>query len=380
MSSIRCHAFGLIRWFAAALLAVSAVTASAQAGYRYTDLGSAWAGSSSANALNDLGQVVGVSTDSQGISSAWLWSADAMTFLPGLAGGNRNAAQGINDAGAVVGYSASQAVLWRGGVPVALSPTGADVISWASGINAAGQVSGSFGTRPSNGPGIPYPHFLSHAVSWSADGTMTMLESGPNSISDGLAINNQGKVAGFVGEYHSNHNPPSTLPAIWSPALSTLPGADMWVAKADDINDRGQVVGTSGSGYTSVDRALLWDNNNGVEELQTLGSSSQALALNEQTQIVGSTSRGSFRFATLWLGGSAIDLNTLVSPAVLNGWLLTTARDINEDGWIIGDAIEPTTGLTHAYLLTPIPEPGTSAMWIFGIGLLGLRWRWQLLC
>ncbi|MBV8706795.1 MAG: PEP-CTERM sorting domain-containing protein [Acidobacteriaceae bacterium] len=56
------------------------------------------------------------------------------------------------------------------------------------------------------------------------------------------------------------------------------------------------------------------------------------------------------------------DLNNLTDPAL--GITLTSANAINDHGQTLANS------LFSAYLLTPVPEPGTLAL--FGVALLGL--------
>ncbi len=42
---------------------------------------------------------------------------------------------------------------------------------------------------------------------------------------------------------------------------------------------------------------------------------------------------------------------------------------MNANGWIVGDAIN-SSGVTHAYLLIPVPEPSTAVL--FAVGGLAL--------
>ena len=70
------------------------------------------------------------------------------------------------------------------------------------------------------------------------------------------------------------------------------------------------------------------------------------------------------------------DLNSLLDADTVNaGWALAAAVDINDNGWIVGYAHNSITGAEHAFLLTPVPEPETYAMFLAGLGLMGFMAR-----
>ena len=126
--------------------------------YVVTDLGT-FGGVQSAHAhdINDAGQVVGIAR-----THAFLWQNGVMTDL-GTLGGNSSSASAINAVGQVVGSastaapSTSHAVRWDNGAITNLTP---GVPSSASGINDAGQVIGTLtptdglplGQRRDHGP------------------------------------------------------------------------------------------------------------------------------------------------------------------------------------------------------------------------------------
>lgn len=354
-----------------AILLVCAATVSAQTaapgpipGYRYTDLGLPWASASQASAINDAGQVVGwVEKDTH--TMAVSWSDGAATLLPSL-NAQASRAWDINNSGVIVGASGSRPVRWRGGEVVDLLPADSALYGSVSSVNDAGAMSGHLGTRVSGSPfGSPFSAFT-----WNPQGISFALPN-PASSSTGQSINNSGQVAGYISDPGwSNHNPPTTRPATWMPEYSIQPGEN-WGAVAHDINDRGQFVGTTGSqsGNPAAFQAMLWGHGTAV----VLGPGA-AFALNEATQVVGfAVASDGSPLATLWQGGMAIDLNTVAAAAGLPaGWVLRNALDINESGAIVGIATQTGTGLTHAYLLSPVPEPAAWALLLAGLAVLGL--------
>ena len=75
--------------------------------------------------------------------------------------------------------------------------------------------------------------------------------------------------------------------------------------------------------------------------------------------------------ATLWEGTTATDLNSFLDASTLSaGWVLERAYDINNGHLIVGDAHNSITGANHAFLLTPVPEPETYALFIAGLALM----------
>ena len=58
-------------------------------------------------------------------------------------------------------------------------------------------------------------------------------------------------------------------------------GIDILDFSACDLNDPGQIVGSKN------DQAVYWDSDNGIIELPTLGANSNAIAINNNGQIVG---------------------------------------------------------------------------------------------
>lgn len=120
-------------------------------------------------------------------------------------------------------------------------------------------------------------------------------------------------------------------------------------------------------------------NNGIIEELGALAGdvSSQAIAINGNSQVVGWSGTRAF----LWQTGSIFDLNEMIPSG--SGWTLTTATGINDLGQIVGTGL--FDGQTRAFLLTldigsssgasPMPEPSTLSLLALGtaVGMRRLR-------
>ncbi|SFH34424.1 PEP-CTERM protein-sorting domain-containing protein [Nitrosospira sp. Nsp14] len=156
--------------------------------------------------------------------------------------------------------------------------------------------------------------------------------------------------------------------------LGTLGGTSSW---AYAINDAGQVAGGAYFPGDANGHAILW-NGSTLKDLGTLGGgSSEAFAINDSGQVTGwaATTDGA-QHAALWNGTTVTDLNSFLDTSTVNaGWVLTVANGINDHGWIVGDAHNSKSGVDHAFLLAPIPEPETYALLLAGLGLVSFMAR-----
>ncbi len=350
-------------WLGSGLLAAMPVQAIE---YNFIDLSSSGESGSSGRAVNDAGQVAGISF----YSDATLWSSRVRTPLPGYRAAGRSYAIGINNFGQVVGTAEidsegeviSHATLWnRGQPPVDLGSLGGSY-SVAVDINDNGQIAGTALTPGDTGR---------HAVLWNG-GVMTDLGTGTGRISWGNAINGAGQVAGAIawGEGLDYRESAAVWNGAGAPTLLAGPAGGTSVA--NDINDRGQVAGAAGAHAAVWNAGVLTDL--GVLDPSLPENFSEAYAINELGQVVGrsfSNSEHNYR-ATLWENGSVIDLNSFLDPSVVQaGWRLTEAFDINENGEIVGTALNFNSGAEHAFLLSPVPEPTSVALLLAGLALVG---------
>jgi hypothetical protein len=99
-----------------------------------------------------------------------------------------------------------------------------------------------------------------------------------------------------------------------------------------------------------------------------------AFDVNNAGWVVGTGNASGAQHAVLWRpGGSGpLDLNALLldNPDQM---ILTDARVVNDHGQIAGWGL--IGGQRFGYVLTPVPEPQTVALFAAGLGVVGLRWR-----
>ncbi|MBV8635442.1 MAG: PEP-CTERM sorting domain-containing protein [Burkholderiaceae bacterium] len=320
----------------------------AQTTYQYIDLGNG-----AAAGINDLGQVVGQSS-----LGATLWNdADPVALTFGTGG----YATAINNAGQIVGATVAhgipEAALWQGSTLASLNGTGGG-LTYANGINGAGEIVGGADNM---------------AAVWNSRLPTDLGMSGGYSIAAN-GINSSGEV---VGSAVSSSG--ATVAAVWKNAdpiaLDSLGGN---YSDAYAVNNAGIVVGTANTAASSTTYIATEWNGTSVTALGSLGGTkSYAYAINNAGVIVGASTDAAGNFyATLWNGKNAVNLNSMLDPAIAKeGWVLTLATGVNNKGWIIGDAINAKLGEADAFVLEvvdPVPEPGTWAMLLAGLCLFGI--------
>jgi probable HAF family extracellular repeat protein len=267
---------------------------------------------SQARAINDRGEVVGISSTGQS-THAFLWRDGRMSDL-GTLGGRHSAAFDINNRGEVVGYSETaggqwHAFLWRDGRMRDLGTLGgAGGSSIATAINDRGDIVGD-----NDGPsGL-------QAFLWR-DGRMSAVEA---DLARPAGINERGDIIG------TSYAGGQLTAILWSDGHATAVGEDYGVA----INNRGQVL---------VGTANLWHRGQITPITGPAGATSVAVAgLNEHATVVGSSDLGAF----VWNNGRAILLPRFATDTVAG------ARDINNRGQIVG-ASGTDEPLAHAVLWT----------------------------
>ncbi|MBL8279552.1 MAG: hypothetical protein JNL93_22995 [Pelomonas sp.] len=331
------------RSFALSILALAAAgcVASAHAvTYQLVDLGALVpGGASAAYGLNNRGQVVGGSVVA-GREQAFSWTAaGGMVGVHGavypLSG---SVATGVNDAGQIaVAYGNPLVRIFEpGGAFATVAVPAGTVYADATGINAAGRVSGTVAT------GTLVTAFT------GTGGAAALLLPTTDTESTATAINTGGAVAGSartgIGAYHA---------VLWSQggtpqSLGSLGGSSF----AQALNDRGQVAGSAevATAAGTVQRAFVWSAGSGMVAIGSLHHGSVALGINDAGQAVGfgfDTSYSAPSGAFLWTERAGLlDINTLIARDA--GQRVLKATAINAWGQVVGAG---SSG--RAVLLTP---------------------------
>lgn len=358
--------------------------AGAQLQYRITDLGTLKinnSGDSEAFALNNLinvqdhPAVVGcaLNDDPVPVIHAFLWDAGTMTDL-GVLSTNPLAtseAHDINETGQIVGSSLSDfpgfdhAFLWENGVMTDLLTLGDpphERYSFAWGINDESpfQVVGwseNNSTCPDLAP-------KQRAFRWNTNDGMidigaTMGRENARAFDINTPIAGPPLIGGRSLDCEKNF-PGCVIakfdePTRWNPA-AVLPQPASFgdiSGVALGVNNVADLVGWGvDESNLCRKRALFWRHfSPTVVILDTIPTAQQARAeaINVHQQAVGTNDTAGV--AVLWqANGTYVDLNSTINSAC--DWLLREARDINDDGWIVGWGFRGA--FRRAYLLMPL--------------------------
>jgi probable HAF family extracellular repeat protein len=355
-------------------------------------------------AVNDSGQVSGMGTNTYG--------AFIYTGTPGSDGGMHDLGiqygGDVNDAGQVVGTYLSHACLYtgapgRGGVIADLGTLGGPE-SAGIGINNSGQVVGY--SKTASGAS----HAFLYTGTPGSGGAMADLGTLGGTLSGGTEVNDSGQVAGYSktasGETHAflYTGAPGSGGAMAD--LGALAGDSFSYSAA--INEVGQVVGWSErSAGIGSSHAFLYSGTPGAGgqmiNLGTLGGSqSWAHDINDTGQIVGSSyiANGAFNGplrAFLYTGkpgvdGRMIDLEAWLdanNPVEGAKWHLNYAYGLSNNGWITGtggyyDGPGGMSDGAFAFLLDAssllIPEPSSLSLLTLAAPMLMFRHRRRTVC
>jgi probable HAF family extracellular repeat protein len=325
--------------------------------YVVTDIGTLGGPTTFARGLNNLGQVVGRTSLADGTFRAFIWQNGTMTALPSLPSGpvGTDSAHDINDTGKIVGNAGPeltdgnyQLVTWQNSAVESVSETSGLAGLHSAHINLSGQIV----FISSNGLSGSPPRGV---LVWTT-GTLTRLWT---LGVDECAINDMGDVA--FGGYSLSQSDQAQLHAMLWHQGTTTPLPDEGSSTATDLNNAGQIVGSSGFGISAT-KCTLWQN--GIRTaLPTLAGLEFGIgnAINESGEIVGKSYSSDVdggitaSVPVIWRNGAVFDIRTMVPAGSLPDGK-GEAVAINDVGQIL---VTVTTGgvsspqVIRTFLLTP---------------------------
>jgi probable HAF family extracellular repeat protein len=355
--------------------------------YTITDLGTLQGGTFSlAVSISNDGLVAGTSALADGTQQAVLWYGGSITDIgtPGL-GGPNSAAYGVNEWGQASGLAETDVsdpngedfcgygdhliclpFIWQDGVMTPLPTLGGNN-GEAGLINNWGEVAGNAenatpdSTCPPGGPQV----LEEKPVVWR-NGEVKELPTLPGDP-DGwtFGINDKGQVAGATGICSALNQDTfvyvlSRHAVLWNRGkpidIGGLGGNGTFGPGniAGEVNNEGEVVGSSDLKGDKRFHAYVWKKETGIQDLGTLRGdvNSAGLGINDRGDVVGASGDATFANtrAFLWHNGRMIDLNTLISGN--SPLYLIFAHGINSRGEIVGFGVD-SVGDVHAFLATP---------------------------
>ena len=359
--------------------------------YTVTDLGTLEGGTfSQPFSINRYGLVSGSSTLPDGTQHAALWLEELKVDIgvPGL-GGPNSIAFGDNERFQPAGEAETSTpdpkgedfcgfathltclpFLWQDGGMIQLPTLGGNN-GTAMAISNRGEVAG-FAENSTPDPGCPAPQVLHFKpVVWEKGVIHKLPTFGGDP--DGVAqeINDKGEVVGGSGTC-ATFNPNlffNLVPVhalLWEKGKATdlgnLGGKTGQAGGniALDINIQGQVVGNSDLPGDTTFHAFLWTRRTGMQDLGTLSGdvASLSISINDGGSVVGASLDANFNpRAFVWEKGLMTDLNTLIAGD--SPLYLLTGCSINSRGEITGLGLT-STGEIHTYLATPTHGVATS--------------------
>jgi len=270
-----------------------------------TDLGTLGGVNSEASAINEGGQIVGWSENSQGIGNGFIHQNGVMSnLMPGVASWH-SAAYDINDSGVAVGWVddpnaalPAKAFRWINGAWSFLnagftSGSGVHPAAWATAINNSGLIAGSRQFAVSG---------FTDALLWLQNLQFIDLEEAALPPSGSVFIESRDlNGSGDVVAFSSDYDRPMRFKWVgfqifWTAVPLPLPVAGLYLDFGDAyaINDRGRIVGhvSTYANGSDADRAIFWDGSSANSKYIGVlagGKRSWAYDLNEGEFIVGAS-------------------------------------------------------------------------------------------
>jgi probable HAF family extracellular repeat protein len=259
----------------------------------------------SANGINDWGQVVGRGTDANQTSHAFLWQDGKTQALAELAPGGSSEANAINELGQIVGAASdSQSryipVVWVHGQVRALPLIGNDSgeSGVAVGINNRGQIIGTVNRAT--------------CLLWQSSRVApTALPGLAGGFCLPSAINEQGTVVGTANGHGFVWHDGVMTDIHDGPGTGDLVYTELW-----DISDLGVAFGI-GRDANSHQSIIVWTQQAGVQRLdEPVGTN---VALNRWGLFTFTPNTSGVGVAIARAGGRSLDVGEIVAPAGIGG-------------------------------------------------------------
>jgi probable HAF family extracellular repeat protein len=268
------------------------------------------------------------------------------------------------------------AAIFKGGTLMALPSLPGGHNSQAYWTNSQGQTAGFSETAVHDTTcSAPYQVYQYQGVVWQPNGSTRLLSPWPgDTVSFAWGINDAGQAIGSSSVCSNMALPPiapgGAHAVLWQPNgsivdLGNLGGPNV-ANVATGINNAGVVVGNSLSNDGTI-HPFMWTSASGIQDLGAFGGNALLTVLpcchtlNEKGEAVGFyiDSTGTYMSAFHWQNGQMVDLNPVLP--VGSPWYLLQACSINAAGQITGLALNTITGDLHAFLATPIYGSGAPA-------------------
>jgi probable HAF family extracellular repeat protein len=345
--------------------------------YTYTTIEVPGARLTTANGINDRGQIVGDFTVGASAAHGFLRSNGVFTTID-VPGADTTRAQGINNLGQIVGtYTVGPrrlAFLLDRGRFIGLTPSGATE-GWTYGINDYGQVVGGY-TMASG----------SHNFLWTHGRFVDLDVPGAQPLSSSLrlGINRAGQV---VGAFQDAADPGVLRGFRLEPdgKLTTLQRGDNRLTVFNAINDRGEIAGASASLQPLLQNGFVFafgqfSNFSVASSSSPLPAITRPYAINNRGQLVGvytfdSNNAPNLAFVATPAGleedisgspspsGTRVPVATIIVDRDLATWTLGAGREVLRNGVLAANGY----GSEILYLLDEIYVLGDDDNW----------WKWM---
>jgi probable HAF family extracellular repeat protein len=270
-----------------------------------------------AEAINNAGVVVGRGETAGGKTVAFKYSKGKVTRLPGDEGVTP---VDINRGGDILGQGSEFNVIWHAdGTREELNVEGLVA------LNRHGQATGR---DPFGSDNLFYASFYENGV-------LTNLGAwgGGQRTSYGADINDLGQVVGTTNFFGNEER----VAVIWENGTSrrVVGFPDEVNADGIAINAKGHIVGQSSNGLAS--NGFLNDGTKSIKLAQVESKAFKVTALNVHDEVVGWF--GFYEDAALWRKGKSYKLMSLLDGSSAGWTKLSSASDINDSGQIVGEGI-----------------------------------------